>query len=227
MSETEKLIPVDQQKIVLPLKIGDTLPLHKYSNQGVPLEKLTMWFYHAHCQEDNEEIEQLEMAIEEILQHNVKCAATISKKTTISNEIKTELLITQPRLVQLRVGARFWMDFQGWTWPDCPYGNADLVFTVSRSGVDNNSTLRGQGFGNPRPHYGNGSILAENADLIDLPNKTSPSVDTTEKTMTTRSCPKCSLLMARCDFKYCPDCGAPLDKLSPSNAPTCSPSFEL
>jgi len=40
--------------------------------------------------------------------------------------------------------------------------------------------------------------------------------------MTTKSCPKCSLLMARCDFKYCPDCGAQLDSLSPSDAAACS-----
>ena len=40
--------------------------------------------------------------------------------------------------------------------------------------------------------------------------------------MTTRSCPKCSLLMARCDFKFCPDCGAQLDSPSPSDATACS-----
>lgn len=45
--------------------------------------------------------------------------------------------------------------------------------------------------------------------------------------MTTRSCPKCSLLMKRCDFKYCPDCGAQLDRLRPSDAPTCSLEVEI
>jgi hypothetical protein len=30
------------------------------------------------------------------------------------------------------------------------------------------------------------------------------------------------MLMARCDFKYCPDCGAQLDSLSPSDATACS-----
>ena len=40
--------------------------------------------------------------------------------------------------------------------------------------------------------------------------------------MTTRSCPKCSLLMARCDFKYCPDCGARLGSSSPSDETACS-----
>lgn len=40
--------------------------------------------------------------------------------------------------------------------------------------------------------------------------------------MTTRSCPKCLLLMARCDFKFCPDCGAQLDSPSPSDATDCS-----
>ena len=43
--------------------------------------------------------------------------------------------------------------------------------------------------------------------------------------MTTRSCPKCSLLMARCDFKYCPDCGENLDGLCPSDAAACSASL--
>lgn len=38
--------------------------------------------------------------------------------------------------------------------------------------------------------------------------------------MTTKSCPKCSLLMARCDFKYCPDCGAQLDSPGPSETPS-------
>jgi hypothetical protein len=52
------------------LQIGDTLPLHKYSDQNIPLETLTLWFYHAHCREDADEIEQLEMAIEEIIQSN-------------------------------------------------------------------------------------------------------------------------------------------------------------
>ena len=28
--------------------------------------------------------------------------------------------------------------------------------------------------------------------------------------------------MKRCDFKYCPDCGAQLDSLCPSDATTCS-----
>lgn len=41
--------------------------------------------------------------------------------------------------------------------------------------------------------------------------------------METRSCPKCSLLMKRCDFKYCPDCGAQLNSLCPSDATACSP----
>ncbi len=70
MSETEKLMPVDQRRLVLPLQIGDRLPLHKYSDQRIPLEKLTLWFYLAQGREDAEEIEQLEMAIEEILQQN-------------------------------------------------------------------------------------------------------------------------------------------------------------
>ena len=47
-----------------------------------------------------------------------------------------------------------------------------------------------------------------------------------KKPMTTRSCPKCSLLMARCDFKYCPDCGARLDSFCPSDATACSSSSE-
>jgi hypothetical protein len=35
-------------------------------------------------------------------------------------------------------------------------------------------------------------------------------IETSEKPAvgTTRSCPRCSLLMKRCDFKFCPDCGA-------------------
>lgn len=37
-----------------------------------------------------------------------------------------------------------------------------------------------------------------------------------KKPMETKSCPKCSLLMKRCDFKYCPDCGARLDGLCPA-----------
>jgi hypothetical protein len=76
------------------------------------------------------------------------------------------------RFVRLRVGSRFWMDFQGWTWPDCPHSDSEIVFvaTPARSTVGK-STLRGKGFGNPRPHYGNGSILANDSDLIDLPNK--------------------------------------------------------
>ena len=70
MSETGTIQPVDQQR----------LPLHKYSDQRIPLEKLTLWFYHAHCCEDADEIEQLEMAIEEIIQQNAKCAATGSER---------------------------------------------------------------------------------------------------------------------------------------------------
>lgn len=54
-----------------PLRVGDTLLLHKYSNQNIPLEKLTLMFYHAYCQEDMDEIEHLEMAIEEIIQANM------------------------------------------------------------------------------------------------------------------------------------------------------------
>jgi hypothetical protein len=46
--------------------------------------------------------------------------------------------------------------------------------------------------------------------------ETSPSGAQKNKPMNTRSCPKCSLLMARCDFKFCPDCGAQLDNSSPS-----------
>jgi hypothetical protein len=76
MSEIEKLMPVDQRRLVLPLQIGDTLPLHKYSDQRIPIEKLTLWFYLAHCREDAEEIEQLEMAIEEILQQNADVDAS-------------------------------------------------------------------------------------------------------------------------------------------------------
>lgn len=48
------------------MKAGDKMPLHKYSGQNIPLEKLTLWFYHAHCREDADEIDQLEMAIEEL-----------------------------------------------------------------------------------------------------------------------------------------------------------------
>lgn len=44
--------------------------------------------------------------------------------------------------------------------------------------------------------------------------------------MKTISCPKCSLLMARCDFKYCPDCGARLVSLCPSDAKACSRALE-
>ena len=68
-THTAPLVALD--RLVLPLQIGDRLPLHKYSDQCIPLEKLTLWFYHAHCREDSDEIEQLEMAIEEILQQNV------------------------------------------------------------------------------------------------------------------------------------------------------------
>lgn len=90
--------------------------------------------------------------------------------------------VAQERLVRLRVGARFWMDFQGWTWPDCPHGDPDLVFVATPATMSKgNTTLRGQGFGNPRPHYGNGSILAEDSDVIDLPNAKCPSTGATEK----------------------------------------------
>ena len=76
MNEIEKKLPVDQPRLVAPLQIGDRLLLHKYSDQRIPLEKLTLWFYHAHCREDTDEIEQLEMAIEEIIQQNETSAAT-------------------------------------------------------------------------------------------------------------------------------------------------------
>ena len=75
------------------------------------------------------------------------------------------------RLVRLQTGSRFWMDFQGWVWPECPHGDSEIVFvaTPERS-TSGKYTLRGKGFGNPHPHYGNGRILANDSDLIDLPN---------------------------------------------------------
>jgi hypothetical protein len=69
-----------------------------------------------------------------------------AKGTIMSEKLDSETPTMRKRLVRLRVGARFWMDFRGWTWPDCPHGDADLVFAAFRSGVDNKSTLRGQGF---------------------------------------------------------------------------------
>lgn len=66
--------------------------LHKYSDQNIPLEKLTLWFYQAHCREDADEIEQLEMAIEEILQLSTpEPAPTPGKEATL--DIIWELLV--------------------------------------------------------------------------------------------------------------------------------------
>jgi hypothetical protein len=71
MSETGTIQPVDQRRF----------SLHKYSDQRIPLEKLTLWFYHAHCREDADEIEQLEMAIEEIIQQNARAVTPGATET--------------------------------------------------------------------------------------------------------------------------------------------------
>ena len=36
---------------------------------------------------------------------------------------------------------------------------------------------------------------------------------------TAKTCPDCSLLLARCDFKFCPDCGAKLEQKPSDKAP--------
>lgn len=74
-------------RLVVPLQIGDNLPLHKYSGQNIPLETLTLWFYHAHCQENQDEIEQLEMAIEEILKNNSNAFALFSIAYRVSQKV--------------------------------------------------------------------------------------------------------------------------------------------
>lgn len=59
-------------RLVRHLNSGDTLPLHKFSGWDIPLDTLYRWFYEAHSKDDDETMEQLEMAIEEQLQVNNK-----------------------------------------------------------------------------------------------------------------------------------------------------------
>jgi len=59
-------IPSPRVKLKIGEKIGDKLPLHKYSGQGLKLPELTERFYRAWDWEDEEEMDQLSMAIEEI-----------------------------------------------------------------------------------------------------------------------------------------------------------------
>lgn len=73
------------------------------------------------------------------------------------------------RVVQLRSGARVFMDHTIWIWPNVPHAEVDMIFRASRRQPfikEDWWVLERDGFGGEV--YGNGSVLAHARDLIDV-----------------------------------------------------------